>query len=132
MILPTIRNETTMIIDDAATDRFMTSKILERAHFSKSPLLYGFAQNALEFLEKNSSDYSKLPQIILLDFNMPGMSGFEFIAAYDKLPEKLKNYCKAYMISATINDDEIKGSGTYKNICGFHSKPITLAFVNGI
>lgn len=121
-----------MIIDDSPTDRFMTSKILERAHFSKKPLTYGFAEQALNFLKENSSDFSKLPEIILLDLNMPGMSGFEFIAAYDKLPEKLKKYCKVYMISATINDAEINNAGTYKNISGFHSKPITLSFISGI
>jgi CheY-like chemotaxis protein len=132
MTLPTVRNETIMIIDDSETDRFMTSKILERARFAKSPMQYGFAQKALDFLKDNSADFTQLPQIILLDLNMPGMSGFDFIVAFDRLPQKLKNYCKVYMISATIKDDEIKNAGTYKNISGFHSKPITVAFVNGI
>lgn len=126
------RNETTMIIDDSVTDQFMTTKILQKARFLKDPLIYTFANKALIFLKENSSNFAKLPQIILLDLNMPEMSGFEFIEEYDKLPEKLKKHCKVYMISATINDDEISSAGTYKNISGFHSKPLTVAFVNGI
>ena len=94
-----------MVIDDSSTDRFMTKKILEKARFSKSPIEFDFATKALEFLEDNRSHYTKLPQIILLDLNM---------------------------ISATINDDEIDGCGHYKNIMGFHSKPITVAFADGM
>lgn len=126
------RNETTMIIDDCPTDRFMTSKVLEKANFTKKPLVYAEAQKALDFLKQNSLDTTKLPKIILLDLNMPEMSGFEFIAAFDHLPENVKNFCKVYMISATINDNEINHAGTYKNITGFHSKPISVDFVQRI
>jgi hypothetical protein len=49
---------------------------------------------------------------------MPLM-GFEFLEAYDKLPLALKDHCKAYIISSTIDDNDIVRATEIKNVISF-------------
>jgi chemosensory pili system protein ChpA (sensor histidine kinase/response regulator) len=67
------RQETTplaMIVDDSLTVRRLTSRLLERAGYRVVTAKDG--QDALERLQ------DELPDVILLDIEMPRMDGFEF------------------------------------------------------
>ena len=57
------------------------------------------------------------------------MSGFEFLEAYDKLPLTLKDYCKVYIISSTIDDNDIARARRDKNVVSFQVKPINKEFL---
>ncbi len=60
------------------------------------------------------------------------MSGFDFLDAYDNLSNTLKNYCKTYIISSTIDNKDIIRSRNDKNVVAFHVKPITKEFLDKI
>ena len=73
-----------------------------------------------------------LPQVIFVDIYMPLMSGFEFLDAYEKLPLDLKNNCRTYIISSTIDDDDIVRARRDKNVISFQVKPINKEFLDRI
>lgn len=129
---PDPKFETVMIIDDNLVDLYIISRIITKNNFSKNVLHYTEAEEAMKYLQENQDNISKLPQIIFVDIYMPLMSGFEFLEAYDTLSPTLKNYCKAYVISSTIDNEDIARSSRNKNVVCFHVKPITKDFLDRI
>jgi CheY-like chemotaxis protein len=124
--------ETVMIIDDNLVDLYIISRMVTQNNFGKNVLHYTEAQEAMKYLQENQDNISKLPEIIFVDIYMPLMSGFEFMEVYDKLSTTLKNYCKTYIISSTIDNEDIARSSNNKNVVSFHVKPITKEFLDRI
>ncbi|MBF4505264.1 response regulator [Flavobacterium sp. JLP] len=124
--------ETVMIIDDNLVDLYIISRMVTKNNFGKNVLHYTEAQEAMKYLQENQENISKLPQIIFVDIYMPLMSGFEFLEAYDTLSTNLKNYCKTYIVSSTIDNEDIAQSNNNKNVVAFHVKPITKEFLDRI
>jgi len=124
--------ETVMIIDDNIIDLYVSSRIITKNNFGKKVLQYTAAEEALKYLQENQNNIPELPKVIFVDIYMPVMSGFKFLEEYDKLSLTLKNHCKTYIISSTIDDDDIVKARTDTNVVSFQVKPITKEFLNRI
>ena len=113
-----------MIIDDNEFDNFYHQRIINNNNFAKNVILKEHGNDALTFIKKYQN---KIPDIILLDINMPILNGWEFLAEYNKLQDNLKS---KLIIIMKFTDEEInleiidnlKSSGI---IIEFRSKPIT-------
>lgn len=126
------RFETVMIIDDNIIDLYISSRMITKNNFGKNVLQYTAAEEALKYLQENQNNITQLPEVIFVDIYMPVMSGFEFLEAYDKLSLTIKNHCKAYIISSTIDDNDIVKAHTDTNVVSFQVKPITKEFLDRI
>ena len=124
--------ETVMIIDDNTIDLYISSRLIIKNNFGKKVIEYSDAREALQYLQDNQDNIAALPQVIFVDIYMPLMSGFEFLEAYDKLLNSLKNYCKTFIISSTIDDNDILRARRDKNVISFQVKPINKEFLNRI
>jgi CheY-like chemotaxis protein len=124
--------EKVMIIDDNNIDLYITKRLIIKNNFGKEVLEYNAAAEALKYLQDNQDNIPILPLIIFIDIYMPEMSGFEFLEAYDKLPITLKKYCKVFIISSTIDENDIERSRLDKNLTAFQVKPITKEFLDSI
>jgi CheY-like chemotaxis protein len=124
--------ETVMIIDDNTIDLYISSRLIIKNYFGKKVLEYSDAKEALEYLQEHKDNIGELPQVIFVDIYMPMMSGFEFLEAYDKLPLDLKNNCRTYIISSTIDNDDILRARRDRNVISFQVKPINKEFLDRI
>jgi len=124
--------EKVMIIDDNNIDLYITKRLIIKNNFGKEVLEYNAAAEALKYLQDNQGNIPMLPLIIFIDIYMPEMSGFEFLEAYDKLPVTLKKNCKVFIISSTIDENDIERSHLDKNLTAFQVKPITKEFLDSI
>ncbi|MBP1225693.1 response regulator [Flavobacterium sp. 1355] len=124
--------ETVMIIDDNSVDLYITSRMISKNNFGKHLLLFTSGEEALKYLLEHQHNTSLLPQVIFVDIYMPLMSGFEFLDAFDKLDDTLKNHIKTYVISSTIDNADIIRSSRNENVSAFHVKPITKEFLDQI
>jgi twitching motility two-component system response regulator PilG len=68
-----------LVVDDSPTIRLALSQFLERNHCSVV-----FAENGMEAISKLQS---AMPQLILLDINMPGMDGYQTCKVVRANPE---------------------------------------------
>lgn len=114
---------TVMLIDDEKSDQFLYKRIIERSGLVENLISYQYAEDALEYLQKN--DHQKV-DVIFLDINMPRMDGFEFLeAATEKFGD---NFAKVIVIMLTTSLDptDVKRANTYPAVKDFLNKPLTV------
>lgn len=121
-----------MIIDDNVIDLYITKRLIIKNNFGKNVFDFTSAEKALRQLKDQQELPFMLPQIIFIDIYMPGMSGFEFMEAYDKLPTALKENCKVFIISSSIDESDIARTENDKNLTAFQVKPITKEFLERV
>lgn len=121
-----------MIIDDNNIDIYITSRMITKNIFGKEVIECFSAEEALQYLKANENNIPELPEIILVDIYMPLMSGFEFMVEYDKLAPTLKNYCRAFILSSSIDELDMVRAENDKNVVAFQVKPITKQFLDSI
>ncbi len=66
------------------------------------------------------------PVIILLDIQMPIMNGLDFLEEFDKLSEKFKKEIQIYVLSSTLDPDEIKRINENNYVTDFLNKPLQI------
>lgn len=124
--------ENVMIIDDNRIDLYIASRMITKNNFGKKVLQYSSALEALKYLQENQENIPRLPEVIFVDIYMPMMSGFEFMVEYDSLPTALKKHCRVFIISSSVDEQDVAKANRDKNILAMEEKPITKEFLSGI
>ncbi|MEN6386494.1 MAG: response regulator, partial [Phycisphaerales bacterium] len=71
---------TIMLVEDDPGDQKLIKTSLKEQKITNTPLVFNCGEDALEYLQKTKNDSSvTVPDLILLDLNMPGMGGREFL-----------------------------------------------------
>jgi PAS domain S-box-containing protein len=110
------------IVDDDQVITYITERLLHNADPSLKVSGYLSAKMALEKLRLDND----CPDVLLLDINMPGISGWEFL---DEL-NKLGRFVNVYMYSSSIDPEDVKRARAYPMVREFLSKPLDMKTIN--
>ena len=92
-----------LIVEDNETDILCLKEAFEKNDIGKEIITASNGEEALAYL-KNDSSTPRLPNLILLDLNMPIMNGFEFLRAI-KSDTRLKAIPVVVFTSSTSRAD---------------------------
>ena len=117
-----------LLIDDSEPDLLFTRIVLERSGVTREVKSLESAREALAWLRDVASPGADL---ILLDINMPGMNGFEFLQAYEEqLPA---DYAPAVvMLTSSSDPAERRRAQSFRSVRGYVTKPLDTASAVGL
>jgi CheY-like chemotaxis protein len=115
-----------IIVDDDEIVRFLGQKIIEKTNLVNHIKLFSNGLEAINFLKTNSKHPNLLPEIILLDLNMPIMSGFQFLEEFMKFEPPFEKKINIYIVSSSVSIEEINKIKSMGAVSGFISKPLTI------
>nr|WP_121273377.1 response regulator [Pedobacter schmidteae] len=116
--------KTVLLIDDNLVDLKINSKIIKISNLFDEIITCQSGEEGLAYLRKTLNDAGKLPDLILLDIQMPDMDGFDFLELYKKMPKKLTEKCLIAMLSSTLDYGDIKKAEASFHVIKLLRKPL--------
>lgn len=115
--------KTVLLIDDDDISNFLVSRILQRAGVCDSVMVARNGEEGLIKVQDCVTERSKLPDLILLDMNMPVISGEEFLKKLHLLNLSLETSC--IITISNIYKETQKEELSKLGVHAFMTKPFT-------
>ncbi|UZO82139.1 response regulator [Aquimarina sp. ERC-38] len=115
------------IIDDDSIYTNLVSKIIKLNKIANHILIFRNGKEALDYLVdsiETKADTIVIPQVILLDLNMPIMDGWEFLDEFEKIKNRLSKKVSVYVVSSSINKLDIDRAKANHIVQDYLSKPL--------
>jgi CheY-like chemotaxis protein len=96
-----------LLVDDDAVMNFVNTKTLERMGIANGIHTALNGKEAIELFNDYYSGAAALPDLVLLDLNMPIMDGFQFIELFQKLKIPHSENVKIVIVSSSRDSKDI-------------------------
>jgi len=112
------------IIDDDPVFVFGTKRIMKLANFCEKFMVFHNGEDAINHLKPIiEANLPSLPDVILLDLNMPIMDGWQFLEEFIEIP--CKKEITIYIVTSSIDPEDIEKAKQYDKISNYLIKPIS-------
>lgn len=99
-------------------------KLIFKSEAFLKPLSFGSAAQALEFIKSHDPD---IPEVILLDINMPKMDGWEFLNKLKAVKPAFCQKARIFIVSSSIALEDKKNAEMFQEIEAYIAKPMNVA-----
>jgi CheY-like chemotaxis protein len=112
------------IVDDDRIFVFGLSKLMEMNSFSDELLVFLNGQEALDYILPLADTPERIPDVILLDINMPVLDGWQFMDEFVRLKPRINKQITIYMVSSSVSELDINKAKSYAEISDYVVKPM--------
>lgn len=120
------------VIDDDEVYTFVVKRIIALAELAEKTLFFPNGQKALDFFLEYIEATDSLPDLILLDINMPVLDGWQFMDEFIKLAPRIGKKIHIYIVSSSIDQSDFDRAKAMELVSDFVVKPITVEKLKGI
>lgn len=113
-----------LVVDDDHIFNFLSTKILRKIGMDGEINTALNGKEALELLNNQYRDSVTIPDVILLDLNMPIMDGFGFLEAFKNLQMPNKDAIQIIVVSSSQDPRDIQRARDL-GVKHYMQKPIT-------
>lgn len=111
-----------IFIDDDEAINFYHKHLIKKSNVSEDSKFFDNAESALGYFSEISKD-DTIPDVILLDINMPKIDGWEFLKQYDKL--KLKKSPIIIILTTSLSERDMARASENGLVHSLVQKPIS-------
>ena len=123
---------TILLIDDNDIDLMIGERLISVVNPDVKVNGFTRGQRALDWLKDLGSDCLHQKVVLFIDIYMNEMNGFEVAHRATQLIESFGCEAECYLLSATIDDSDLRRIKNDPKIKGFIGKPITQDVLNNI
>lgn len=98
---------------------------IESVGFTGKVSVFSNGLEAISAIEDNTGSNDDLPDLIMLDLNMPVMDGWGFLRKYEQLKPRVGKQILIYIVSSSFNAIDVKRAKNISDVTGYVVKPIT-------
>lgn len=110
-----------LLVDDDEISNTINKFMLEHTKFTEEVVIASSADKALDYL--NQCDENDLPEVIFLDIEMPGKTGWDFTEEIKNL--SLSKNIKIVVLTSSIAKSDQRKANEINEITAFVSKPLS-------
>lgn len=122
-----------LLVDDDQTTNFLNKSLLTRLQVTENVLVALNGEQAMARVQELcTAPATNCPTLILLDVNMPGMNGIEFLQAYKQLPPDMQRPTVIVMLTTSLHPRDVARVEQMAVVAGFISKPLTTEKIQDI
>ena len=118
--------KTIWVVDDDPIYQIIMKKIILKAGIFSTIKSFTNGKEAIDTLKKSLTENAFLPDIVLLDIEMPVMDGWGFMEEIATLETKINSPINIYISSSSIAIEDRERAKNDANIIGYMCKPISL------
>lgn len=119
-----------ILVDDNSTSNLLCTFGIKRVFPEIDVKSFLNPETALKDIEEEySNKRHNIPTVILLDINMPEMSGWEFLDVFNNFSEHLQSQISIYMLTSSVSQKDKITAEQCPCVSGFLSKPLPLDWV---
>ncbi len=119
-----------IIVEDDPISRLLIKTLVNKNYNVDQNDTFLNGEEAINYIKNRAELQEELPDIILLDINMPVMDGWEFLEEIARV-EKAKAI-PIVMLTSSIDAEDEARSKTYNNVIGYYYKPLNKQSLNEI
>jgi len=120
-----------IIVDDDLFSNMLSKRIIKKATGITEATTFNIPEEGLSYIQNEPRD-SFGSTILLLDINMPSISGWEFLELFESFGDEIKPAINIYMLTSSINQYDKDKADANKYVKGFISKPLDSETVDAI
>jgi CheY-like chemotaxis protein len=114
--------KTIAVVDDDPIYTNALKNLLKSWKINNPFLFFANGKEALDFIQVKEA--SALPDILLLDLNMPVMNGWSFLENFGPIATQLEKDISIYLVSSSIWEEDFKRAEKTGLVQEFITKPI--------
>jgi two-component system chemotaxis response regulator CheY len=115
-----------IVVDDDPLNNLVCNHIILKFAPDAEIKLFTNPEKALETVQTLGESIEEGEYVLFLDVNMPTMSGWEFLEAFENLDEKIHQRFKIYILSSSIDQGDIQKAAASPFVRGYYPKPLNL------
>jgi CheY-like chemotaxis protein len=116
-----------ILIDDDLAINYFHKRLFLKLELATSVLSYFNGSDALKGLIELDSTLTKNDLVfVFLDINMPGIDGWFFLEEFNKIQSTLNGDFKIFVLSSSVNSDDIEKAKDNINITNYFAKPLMI------
>jgi CheY-like chemotaxis protein len=120
------------VVDDDEIYTFTVTRIIARSEIAEKTIFFHNGRVALDFFIANAKKQEELPDLILLDINMPVLDGWQFLDEYVKMAPRLGKKITVFIVSSSIDEDDYARARAFEVVSDFIVKPLTVEHLHDI
>lgn len=118
-----------LIVEDNVGAVVLLQSVIKQAGYNPDFIIARSSKEGIDYLNTQTIN-GNYPDVIFLDLNMPKENGWCFL---DYLAVSHPNLnSKIFILTTSINRDDIFKASQYPNVLGYYNKPITMKKANEI
>ena len=120
---------TLWLIDDDADEHFLLKRAFARSGVCANPTSFTLPETALQAFAALAAE-SPLPELVVVDMNMPGMNGFAFLQALAALAKSTgRPMPPSLLLTSALPPDAEREAQGIPGLMALMEKPLTAALI---